>query len=196
MTRVRPRPTQQEIARFGAMIESLRLFLNRVTGAVPAPGTTDRIRETLDGFSRELEPDVVSEEEQIAGLQPEIPGRAQALVPPLRYEQVGDDGLRSTVTFGRLYQGRGPAVHGGAIPLLFDEFFGVLAERGNRPRARTAFLKVDYRAITPPDVELCIEGRVDRIEGRKRYVVGTLHAGDTLCAEAQALYVELRPGQP
>jgi hypothetical protein len=32
--------------------------------------------------------------------------------------------------------------------------------------------------------------------GRKRYLHGTLHDGDRLCAEATGLFLELRPGQP
>ena len=37
--------------------------------------------------------------------------------------------------------------------------------------------------------------RVDRIEGRKRFVSGELRHGDTVCAQAEGLWVELLPGQ-
>jgi acyl-coenzyme A thioesterase PaaI-like protein len=195
MTRARPRPAIDEATQFSAMMGALRTFLDGVTAAAPEPELVARITAALHGFTRELEPRTVSIDDQIAGQLHDLPGRAQALVPPLQLEEIGDGALASTVVFGRYYQGRGPAVHGGAIPLLFDELLGMLVERDGRPAARTAYLKVDYRAITPPDTELRIEGRLDRVEGRKRFAIGTLHAGDTLCAEAHALYVELRPGQ-
>jgi hypothetical protein len=33
-------------------------------------------------------------------------------------------------------------------------------------------------------------------QGRKRFLRGTVHHGDRLCAEAEGLFVELKPGQP
>ena len=63
--------------------------------------------------------------------------------------------------------------------------------------ARTAFLKVNYRRITPIDVELRYEASRDRVEGRKRWGTARLFdpAGE-LVADAEALFVELLPGQP
>jgi hypothetical protein len=37
---------------------------------------------------------------------------------------------------------------------------------------------------------------VDRVEGRKRFLTGAIHHGDTLTADATGLFVELLPGQP
>jgi acyl-CoA thioesterase FadM len=65
-----------------------------------------------------------------------------------------------------------------------------------RSPARTAYLHVDFRHVTPVETELQVRVRFDREEGRKRFLRGTLHDGDTLCAEAEGLFVALRPGQP
>ena len=62
--------------------------------------------------------------------------------------------------------------------------------------ARTAYLTVNYRAITPVDVELQLTGSIDRSEGRKTWATGRLHDGDRLVADAEGLFVKLRPGQP
>ena len=54
---------------------------------------------------------------------------------------------------------------------------------------------MNYRSITPIDVELTLSGRFDREEGRKRFLVAELRAGDTLLADAEGLFVALKPGQ-
>jgi acyl-coenzyme A thioesterase PaaI-like protein len=66
-----------------------------------------------------------------------------------------------------------------------------------RPISRTAFLKVDYRRVTPIDTPLIVRGRVDSVEGRKAFISGELVDEDeNLLAEVHALMVRLRPGQP
>jgi hypothetical protein len=40
-----------------------------------------------------------------------------------------------------------------------------------------------------------VEGRLDREEGRKRFLIGHLYDGDTLCADAEGLFIQLRRGQ-
>ena len=67
---------------------------------------------------------------------------------------------------------------------------------GSRPPARTAYLHVNYRNITPIERELQLTARFDREEGRKRFLSGELRDGDTLCADVEGLFVALRPGQP
>lgn len=69
-----------------------------------------------------------------------------------------------------------------------------------RPVSRTAYLHVDYRAVTPLNVDLVARARMDRVEGRKRWVTGELCRVDAsgaglgpAVAEAEGLFVELRP---
>jgi acyl-coenzyme A thioesterase PaaI-like protein len=100
------------------------------------------------------------------------------------------------VAFGRFYLGGNGAAHGGAIPLVFDEVMGRLANTGGRPPSRTASLHVNYRSITPIERELQLTARFDREEGRKRFLSGELRDGGTLCADVAGIFVALRPGQP
>jgi hypothetical protein len=37
--------------------------------------------------------------------------------------------------------------------------------------------------------------QLDRVEGRKTFTTGQLYAGDTLCAEAEGLFIAARPGK-
>lgn len=84
----------------------------------------------------------------------------------------------------------------GPSPLLFDEVLGQLANSGEREPSRTAYLHTDYRAITPIGAELEVRGWFVSEQGRKRILRAELTHGDTVCAEAEGLFIVLRPDQP
>lgn len=138
----------------------------------------------------------VPESERRDGMRPDLPARGQPFMPA--YVIDGFDGpvLRGRVTFSRFHLGGNGAVHGGSIPLVFDDVFGMVANVGQDGVARTAYLHVNYRRITPVGVELRFEASEDRTEGRKRYVSGRLFepSGD-VCADAEGLFLRLLPGQ-
>ena len=48
----------------------------------------------------------------------------------------------------------------------------------------------------PIEMDLRVDARVDRSEGRKIFVAGRLLDGDTVLSDAEALFVKLNPGQP
>ena len=50
-----------------------------------------------------------------------------------------------------------------------------------------------YRVPTPLHVELRFRAAIDRTEGRKIFAAGTLHAGETLCAEAEGIFIGANP---
>jgi acyl-CoA thioesterase FadM len=81
--------------------------------------------------------------------------------------------------------------------MFFDSLLGFTAYQlsGSRTQ-RTAFLHVDYRNIARIERDLRVDARLDGVEGRKIYVSGRLLDGDTVLAEARALFVKLKPGQP
>jgi acyl-coenzyme A thioesterase PaaI-like protein len=91
--------------------------------------------------------------------------------------------------------GGGMAVHGGVVSLVFDEVLGILASVQAEAITRTAYLHTDYRALTPIDVELDVVARIERVDGRKILVRGEVRHGDVVCAEADALFLRLRPEQ-
>ncbi len=81
--------------------------------------------------------------------------------------------------------------------MLFDTVLGLTASvLSGTPRQRTAYLKINYRNIVPIEKELQFDAGIDRVDGRKIFVSGRLTDGDTLLAEADALFVKLKPGQP
>jgi acyl-coenzyme A thioesterase PaaI-like protein len=181
---------------FLEMIESLRTLQDRVTAASPPADVVADVTKSLTELSARLEQHAVGEREQLTGHLTEFPGRAQTMSPVLLIDACDDQHASGRVTYGRFYLGGNGAVHGGAIPLLFDEIMGRLANTGGRRPARTAYLHVDFRSITPVERELRVEAHFESEAGRKRTIRGTLHDDDTLCAEAEGLFVALRPGQP
>ena len=181
---------------YGAMIDSLRRFLDQVAGAAPDVETVAALHADLDAWSQRLAPFATDEASQVFARLRDLPGRAQTMTPQLFVDASDDVSASGHVTFGRYYLGGNGAAHGGALPLLFDEMMGRLANAGDRLPARTAFLHVDYRSITPIGKRLSVRAWFESEEGRKRMLRAELHDGDTLCAEAHGLFVELKPGQP
>ena len=180
---------------FPAMIEALRTLQDRMTAANPPEDVTEHVTRILTDLAERLGKYAVPERDQPAGHIGQLPGRGQAMAPVVDIEEHTEFSARGHVTFGRFYLGGNGAVHGGAIPLAFDELMGRLANT-ERPPSRTAFLHVNYRSITPIETRLSIEARFDSESGRKRFLSGRIRNGDTVCADAEGLFVALRPGQP
>lgn len=181
---------------FGAFAGALRTFLDRVAAARPDAATLHALTASLQSWSDDLAPFAAAEREQFFARRFDLPGRGSALFPPYVIEANDAGSLRGRVALGRYFLGGNGAAHGGAVAMLFDDLLGRLANMGGRPRARTAYLRTDYRAVTPLDVELRFHGWIVGEEGRKRHARIELHHGDTLCAEAEALFIALKPGAP
>jgi acyl-coenzyme A thioesterase PaaI-like protein len=121
-----------------------------------------------------------------------VRGRLNPIAPPMTLEIVTrPDGRRVVEGWARLgcaYEGPPHGVHGGWVAALLDELLGsaqALARKGGV----TAILKIRYRQITPIDEDLRFEGWVHRDRGRLLIVRGTCHAGDTLTADAEGVFV-------
>jgi hypothetical protein len=125
-----------------------------------------------------------------------IIGAINPLSVPMRMDIEGDGGINSTVVgyalFPAAYEGPPGCVHGGFIAAYFDEVLGMTQSLSGNP-GMTVNLTVDYRAPTPLKQPVIFRGRVVSIDGRKISVAGTLHHGETLCAEAKGLFVSMRP---
>ena len=190
-----PRIVPEVPAGYLEMVAEARMFLDALAGAVPDARTVAQVTAALRDLTGRLGEAAVDEFHQLAGRIEHAPGRGQLVVPPAVVEHVDDDHIECSMVFTRHYLGGNGAVHGGALPLLFDDILGRFANSGGRPVARTAYLHVDYRSITPVERPLRLVGEFVSEVGRKRLVRATLKDGDTLCAEAEGLFVQLRPGQ-
>ena len=103
-----------------------------------------------------------------------------------------DTEVVADVTYGDAYEGPPGHVHGGLIAAIFDEVLGFAQALSGAP-GMTGKLEITYRSPTPLHTPLRVVGRFDRIDGRKIFTTGTIHAGDRLCAEAKGLFISVRP---
>lgn len=182
---------------YAALHAAERLFLARLAGAALPPDESDELTKLLTEWSERLLAHQVPEIERYDGFRGDLPGRGHALLPPYTVLDETDTTLTATVTFTRFYLGGNGAAHGGTQPLLFDDLLGRIVNHNRAGVARTAYLTVNYRKITPVDVELRAEVSLDREEGRKRWASGRIvdPAGDVV-SDCTGLFVQLRPGQP
>ena len=187
-------PTAPASDEFARMMGALTEVQEAATRSVPTPAEAAVFADRLSALAADLRHHEVSEDEQLAGKRWDIAGRGQALIPPLHFVEMTPTSARGHVTVGRFYSGR-YAMNGGVTPLIFDELLSRLANGFGRPWARTAYLKVDYRAPAPLERRLSVTAEVTSEEGRKRFVRGAMYDGDTLVAEAEGLWVEIRRDQ-
>ncbi len=116
-------------------------------------------------------------------------GLANPLSPPVRLTYNADiTRVVGEVTFGSAYEGPPGCVHGGYVAAVFDELLGATQSMSGA-QGMTAHLGIDYRSPTPLGVPLRMEGWLDRRDGRKIYAKGAMYVGDTLTAEADALFI-------
>ncbi|MEA2167512.1 MAG: hypothetical protein QOF76_812 [Solirubrobacteraceae bacterium] len=101
-----------------------------------------------------------------------------------------DTHVHGTVTFGARHEGAPHVAHGGALAAALDDALGSVLIALRTP-AVTANLNVNFRAAIPLHRELTIEAWCDRVEGRKIFLAGRALDGETLLADATALFLEV-----
>ena len=180
---------------YGALVAAQRLLQDRMAGAVFPPGELEAVTRQVQDLAERLAAFQAPESRRWDGWRPDLPGRALMLLPPYVIDTSSQDKLTGHVTFTRFYLGGGHAAHGGSHTLLFDDVMGHLSGRQGGV-ARTAYLKVNFRQITPIDTELTFDVTLDGVDGRKRWMSARLYdpAGQTV-SDADALFLELLPGQ-
>lgn len=169
-------------------LEEVRGLLERAVARLAERGHTRRYEGPAEGALAER-PGTFLDRSPIIG-------DLNAIARPMRMTIEGDGGTSSVVVgrveFGDPYEGPPGCVHGGFIAAYFDEVVGMAQSLSGNP-GMTVHLEVDYRSPTPLHRPLEFRGWVVAIEGRKIHVAGTLHHGETLCAEAKGLFVSMRP---
>jgi acyl-coenzyme A thioesterase PaaI-like protein len=181
---------------YAHFIALFRTLQDKVAGSDPPENVWDEVAPHLEAAIGLVEPWLAPETPRPSGTRLDLPGRGNPMLLPFVVMEESSHRVEGRVIFRTYHLGGNAAAHGGTIPLLFDEVLGRLANSGGLPIARTAFLNVDFRNVTPIGTELQVDATIDRIEGRKRWASGRLFNGETLLAEAKALFVQLRPGQP
>lgn len=183
-------------ADFARLVEALRVVQDLAVSTDLPDDQVTAAADQAEKLAATMAPYVVPEGKSPAGRAIGLPGRGSLLMLPWTVEKFDAEGVRSTGVFRRYHLGGNGAAHGGTLPLLFDDLFGMILHAHGSGISRTAYLHIDYRAVTPLNRTLVVEGHVTRAEGRKTYIEATLKDTDgTLLAEGNALMVRLLPGQ-
>jgi acyl-coenzyme A thioesterase PaaI-like protein len=190
-------PTSRGGPDYGRFVEAVRTVQDRARAADAPDAVITEAADLLESVSNLLAPYEADEWSSPAGRRMDLPNRGSVLGIPAEYHKTEDDRIGGIVHFRRFHLGRNGAVHGGCIAQLFDSLLGYTAFRLTRSLyQRTAFLHVDYRKIVPIETKLQVDAGVDHVDGRKMFIAGRLLDGDDVLAEANALFVKLKPGQP
>jgi acyl-coenzyme A thioesterase PaaI-like protein len=192
-----PVPTTKGGPDYGRFVDAVRT-LQDYTRAVDAPdGVITEAAGLIEKVSALLAPYDADEWASPSGRRMDLPNRGNLLQIPVDLHITADERVIGTAHFRRFHLGRNGAVHGGSVAQLFDSLLGFTAFKLSGSKAqRTAFLHIDYRKIAPVAKELQVDAGVDGIEDRKIFVSGRLLDGEAVLAEAHALFVKLKPGQP
>lgn len=129
-----------------------------------------------------------------------IIGPRNPLAAPIRFDvfplEGGAKEIRAEHVFDAPWNGPPGSVHGGVIALVFDELLGCIGAISN-VGGFTGTLTIRYRSLTPIGKSIRMRAWIERTEGVKTFVKGTLHcdtpAPNTLCAEAEGIFI--RPKQ-
>lgn len=196
MSQVRRRPFTEtpQTAAYRQMIEAVAQFQDALVQANPTEDQVAEMTATVTAMRQMLAEQAVPEDQRLYG-RGEIGGNNQLLVPRLTFESVDDHQLQAHTVAGHFFNGINDAMHGGVVSVVFDTVMGRLAMGTEHRVCRTAYLNTQFRNVTPIGERLDIRATVDVVEGRKRFISGQLWHGDTLCAEAESLFIEVKPGQ-
>lgn len=189
--------SEGDMARMRLAEELRSLMLGSFTSEAPA-GTIDSVIEAVSAAHRLLdgsppEPGSAASESHFSDRSP-MYGAMNPVSLPMRMGIESDVGEFGAVTgeavFTELFEGPPGHCHGGFVAAAFDEVLGMAQSLTGRP-GMTGKLSITYRSPTPLGTTIRYVGWVEKVEGRKIFTKGTAHHGQTLCAEAEGLFLSM-----
>lgn len=114
-------------------------------------------------------------------------GQRNAIAPPMTVVHDSDGSTHAALDLGAAYEGPPGLVHGGVVALFLDHLMGETASAFKR-LTMTGTLTMRYRNGTPLG-PIQIEGRIDREEGRKVFVVATVSSASGVTVEAEGIFI-------
>ncbi|MCR8898946.1 PaaI family thioesterase [Gordonia sp. GONU] len=182
-------------SRYGEFSEQVRLLMDNARYACPDDELVDELIEHLTAVNERLAKVRIDEWHSPAGTRIDLPSRGNITLPPYEVVEVTETGVIADLVFRDFHLGGNNAAHGGHIAVAFDDVGGFASAVAVQHVSRTAYLNVQYRSVTPLNTTLRVHAWAERVEGRKVFIRGTMHDGDRLCAEMDALFIKLNPGQ-
>jgi acyl-coenzyme A thioesterase PaaI-like protein len=114
-------------------------------------------------------------------------GPLNPIAPPFRF-WYEDGRVYGEGRFGTAYNGPPTAAHGGWVAAVMDELLGLTGVMtGNH--GFTGTLSVRYENLTPLHTDLTMEAWIDRTEGRKSFITGTIGVEGMITARAEGIFI-------
>lgn len=105
--------------------------------------------------------------------------------------QLDGERIVAALRLDERHQGAPGFAHGGMVATALDDVIGTLLVVLRRP-AVTAKLEVDYRRPLFIHTDYTVTSWIEQVDGRKLHLRGEVRdAGDTVVAEARALFLEV-----
>jgi acyl-coenzyme A thioesterase PaaI-like protein len=114
-------------------------------------------------------------------------GVRNAIAPPVEIHHDRAGLSWAEFKLGAAYEGPTGMVHGGVTAMILDHLLGETASHGTRTNF-TGTIEVKYLRGTPLG-SLRADAWIDRVEGIKTYVVGTLSDAGGVTAEANGVFI-------
>ncbi len=195
----RSRPARALAAELRGIIEALAVNELDPEAVEDAAELAARMRSRLEGRPRprwyEADANDPGRASRASYLeQSPVRGRLNPIAPPIALEAGaradGTPAVLGRVRLGKAYEGPPHGVHGGWVAALFDEVLGSAQNLADAPGV-TGVLKIRYRHVTPVDEDLRFEAWVESRRERRMIARATCHAGGTLTADAEGLFVQV-----
>ena len=194
--------SQHEIDAHRAIVDHLRA-LNRLAITLNAPSDAlqniaEKTADLVDHFSAHDKHRLreyfapLTKLDLNEGLQPYAPfgGSHNPITPMLHYHMEGD----TVIAEGRFdleHEGPIGCLHGGMIAGIYDCVLAAAMVHHNMG-GPTAQLNIRYIAPTPLHQLLRFSSWVERTEGKKIFIQGQCHVGETLVSSAEAVFINNR----
>lgn len=191
---VEPAELDRRRALYGPLTEAVRELIDATIRTEVEPDVILRVREDITAATAALR---AKQLDGAYGMRKTTGGESvawgnaavglrNAIAPPVKIH-TDDDGLHwAEFTLGAAYEGPTGLVHGGICSLVLDHVLGVTAS--SIMPSFTGTLTLRYRRGTPLG-PLRAQARVERTEGRKTIVVGTLSDADGVTVEAEGIFI-------
>jgi len=185
-----------------------RRLLNALISSNAPVNTLDATAADLDRLAAALEPFAVTSRYDgtdlltvvrfrspaIAEHHPLL-GAANPMAPPLVADHDDDGWVTVRGTYDKRAEGMPGLVHGGLLAMAFDLALGLASAAAIGRPAMTGTLTLRYRAPTPLWREAVYRTHAEPRSARTVLAHGTLHVGETLCVEAEGIWVGTKDGR-
>jgi len=121
-----------------------------------------------------------------------VSGASNPIAPQIDWIKDSEAGIEGLITLGVHYQGPPGRVHGGVVAWIMDAVLS-RAMHAARLLGLTGTLSIRYLAATPVGVPLRCQARIERIEGRKLFIQGSIFNGAEETSRSEGIFLLPRP---